>query len=177
MNNVISLGMILHNHALAREKEEHTEHSDLEIREMLGKELGLDSEEAAELLRYMVERKPYLLPEEMQSESAATMYIRKNRIEIPEPRPTELLPDFAEPEPYRDLEDLLASLDRLEEEQGQNKPREREYNYVMSPCGRRRQSPFRGPASPFTGLFGRWTSVVWWIIDVATFVVIISYAL
>ena len=153
MNNVISLGMILHNHALAREKEEHTEHSDLEIREMLGKELGLDSEEAAELLRYMVERKPYLLPEEMQSGSAATMYIRKTqRIEIPEPRPTELLPDFAEPEPYRDLEDLLASLDRLEEEQGQNKPREREYNYGMSPCGRKAAKSLQGPSQPVHGV-------------------------
>lgn len=116
-NNVMNLGMLVYNYALAREKGENPEHSSGEIQEMLQRELDLGREDASELLRYMVERKEHLLPDHIQTDlSATTMFIRKTQsIEIPEPHPTDLISDFAEPEQSRDLSELLSSLDRLEE--------------------------------------------------------------
>ena len=116
MNNVLSLGMLVYNYALAQEKGETPEYAQEDILLRIGGELGLGPEKSKELLQEMVERKQYLLPDELQTNlSGNIMFVRKTEpLEIPDPDPAKLPSEIVAPEDSQDLEELFSCLDLLE---------------------------------------------------------------
>ncbi len=116
MNQLMSLGTMVYNLAQARERGETPDNPPENVLLRLGGILGLGARDSSNLLQEMIQRKQYLIPEELQTNlSGNIMFVRKTQsLEIPEPYPDDLVPDPVVPEQSQDVTELLSCLDRLE---------------------------------------------------------------